>query len=213
LAGAPVVDYQTTVREQIFSSISDPNIAFILLILGVLGLYVEFSAPGLIFPGVGGAILVLLGLSGLSVLPLNWVGVVLLLLAFSFFILEFKFASHGIMGTGGVVSMILGCLLLVNGPPEMRIRTNTALVVTLPFAAITIGLLSLVIRARAQKVVTGPVAMLNTTGVAVTALSPQGKVFVHGEYWDAISAMPVSPGASVRVVGVERLALTVEPAS
>lgn len=213
LTGAHVLEYKTTVREQIFSSISDPNIAFILLILGVLGLYVEFSSPGLIFPGVGGGILVLLGISGLSVLPLNWIGIALLLLAFSFFVLELKFASHGILGVGGVVSMILGSLLLINGPPEMRIHIGTTLAVTLPFAAITLGLLSLVIRARAQKVVTGPDAMLNTMGIAVTALSPQGKVFVHGEYWDAISVMPVASGACVRVVRVEGLTLTVEPSS
>ncbi|MGA8598082.1 MAG: nodulation protein NfeD, partial [Bryobacteraceae bacterium] len=208
-----VIDYQPTIREETLSAISDPNIALILLVLGALGLYVEFSSPGLIFPGVGGGILVLLGLSGLSMLPLNWLGVALLLLALSFFILELKFASHGILGAGGVVAMILGSLFLINGPPEMRIHIGTALAVTLPFAAITAGLLSLVVRARAQRVATGPAAMLNTTGVALTPLSPQGKVFVHGEYWDAVSATPIAPGASVRVVRVEGLTLTVEPAS
>jgi membrane-bound serine protease (ClpP class) len=208
-----VVDYEPSIRERIFSSISDPNIAFILLILGALGIYVEFSSPGLIFPGVGGGILVLLGLSGLAVLPINWVGAALLLLSLSFFILELKFASHGILGAGGVVAMILGSLFLINGPPEMRIRISTALAVTLPFAIVTACLLTMVLRARSQRVVTGPTAMLNTTGVALTALSPQGKVFVHGEYWDAVSTMPIAPGASVRVVGVEGLTLTVEPAS
>jgi membrane-bound serine protease (ClpP class) len=213
LSAPHIVDYQPTLREQVFSAISDPNIALILLVLGALGLYVEFSSPGLIFPGVGGGILILLGLSGLSVLPLNWVGVALLLLAVSFFVLELKFASHGILGAGGVVAMILGSLFLINGPPEMRVRLGTALAVTLPFAAVTAGLLSLVVRARAQRVATGPDAMLNTIGVALTPLSPEGKVFVHGEYWNAVSAIPVATGASVRVVGVEGLTLTVEPAS
>ncbi len=213
LSAPVVIDYQPTIREQIFAAISDPNIALILLVLGALGLYVEFSSPGLIFPGVGGGILVLLGLSGLSMLPLNWLGVALLLLSLSFFILELKFASHGILGAGGVVAMILGSLFLINGPPEMRIRIGTALAITLPFAAVTAGLLSLIVRARAQRVVTGSAAMLNTMGVALTPLSPQGKVFVHGEYWDAVSATPIAPGASVRVVRVEGLTLTVEPAS
>jgi membrane-bound serine protease (ClpP class) len=209
LSKVRVVDYKPTIRQQVFSAISDPNIAFILMILGVLGIYVEFSSPGVIFPGVAGGILLVLGLSGLAVLPISWVGASLLLLAFSFFVLEAKFVSHGVLGTGGVVAMILGSLLLIEGPPEMRIRLSTAIAVTLPFAAITVFLLSLVIRARAQKVVTGPSAVLNTFGVALT----EGKVYVRGEYWDAVSAMPIEPGTSIRVIGVQGLTLTVEPVS
>jgi membrane-bound serine protease (ClpP class) len=213
LSRALVVDYKPTIREQIFSSISDPNIAFILLILGALGIYVEYLSPGLIFPGVAGGILLLLGLSALSVLPINWAGAALLLLAFAFFVLEIKFASHGILGTGGAVAMILGSLLLINGPPEMRIRVSTALTVALPFAAITLFLVSLVVRARAQKVMTGMTAIENTIGVALTTLSPAGQVLVRGEYWNAVSATPVAPGVSVRVIGVEGLTLKVEPTS
>jgi membrane-bound serine protease (ClpP class) len=107
--------------------------------------------------------------------------------------------------------MVLGSLLLINGPPEMRIRVSTALTVALPFAAITLFLVSLVIRARAQRVMTGMGAMQNTTGVAVTALSPTGQVLVRGEYWNAVSATPVAPGTSVRVLDIEGLTLTVEP--
>lgn len=182
LSRAQVVDYKPTIREQILSSISDPNIAFILLILGALGIYVEYLSPGLILPGVAGGILLLLGLSALSVLPINWTGAALLLLSFAFFVLEAKFASHGILGTGGAVAMVLGSLLLIKGPPEMRIRVSTALTVALPFTAITLFLVSLVVRARAQKVLTGMTAMRNTVGVALTALSPTGKVLVRGEY-------------------------------
>jgi membrane-bound serine protease (ClpP class) len=213
LSRAQIVDYSPAIREQIFSSISNPNIAFILLILGALGMYVEYLSPGLIFPGVAGGILLLLGLSALSVLPINWTGAALLLLALAFFVLEAKFASHGILGTGGAVAMILGSLLLINGPPEMRIRLSTALTVALPFAAITLFLVSLVVRARAQKVMTGMGAMQNTTGVAVTALSPTGQVFVRGEYWNAVSATPIAPGTSVRVIGMLGLTLKVEPTS
>ena len=213
VTGAQVVEYKPTIREHILSSISDPNIAFILLILGALGLYVEFLSPGLIFPGVVGGILVVLALSAISVLPINWAAVVLLLLAFSFFVLEAKFASHGILAAGGVAAMIMGALLLINGPPEMQIRMSTALTVALPFAAIAVFLVSLVVRARAQKVMTGITAMQNAAGVALTAISPHGKVLVRGEYWDAVSATPVAPGASIRVIGVHGLTLQVEPAS
>jgi membrane-bound serine protease (ClpP class) len=213
LSGAQVVEYEPTMREQIISAISDPNIAFILLILGVLGIYIEFLSPGLIFPGVAGGIMVLLGLSALSVLPINWVGAALLLLSFAFFVLEAKFASHGILAAGAVAAMILGSLLLINGPPAMRIHISTALPVALAFAAIAVFLVSLVVRARAQKVITGIAGMENTIGVALTDLSPRGKVFVHGEYWDAVSARAVSPGTSVRVIGMQGLTLQVEPAS
>jgi membrane-bound serine protease (ClpP class) len=109
--------------------------------------------------------------------------------------------------------MILGALLLVNGPPEMRIRLSTALTVALPFAAITLFLVSLVVRARSQKVMTGTAAMQNTIGIALTALSPAGQVLVRGEYWNAVSATPVASGASVRVIGIDGLTLKVEPTS
>src|SRR6185295_2346263 len=128
-------------RERVLAAISDPNIALILLVLGALGIYGEFSHPGLIVPGVAGAILVLLGLSALSMLPINWLGAALLLLAFAFFILEAKFASHGILAVGGAAAMILGSVLLVDSPlPEMRIHLTTAVALTLPFAAITVFL-------------------------------------------------------------------------
>jgi membrane-bound serine protease (ClpP class) len=213
LSRPQIIDYSPTIREEIFSSISDPNIAFIFLVLGALGIYVEYLSPGLILPGVAGGILVLLGLSAFSVLPINWTGAALLLLAFAFFALETKFASHGILGAGGAVAMILGALLLVNGPPEMRIRLSTALTVALPFAAITLFLVSLVVRVRSQKVVTGTAGMQNTIGVALTALSPAGQVLIRGEYWNAVSATPIASGASVRVIGIDGLTLKVEPTS
>ena len=211
LAGAEIVVYQKTTRESLVAAISDPNIAFVLLILGALGLYLEFTHPGLILPGVAGGILVLLGLAALSVVPINWGGVALLILAVTLFILEAKFASHGILGAGGAVAMVLGALLLVEGPPEMRIRLGTAVGVTLPFALITVFLLSLVLKARANKVVTGEAGMIGEEGVARTALRPRGTIFVHGELWDAVSSAEVEAGSRVRVVAVEGLTLQVEP--
>lgn len=213
LDGAEVVTYKPTAREWIISQVADPNIAFILLVLGALGVYVEFTAPGLIFPGVAGGILLLLGLSGLAVLPINWVGAALLALGAAMFVLEAKFASHGILGIGGSVALILGALLLVNGPPELRIHLSTALSVTIPFALITMFLVSLVVRARAAKSVFDDGGMINEIGEARTALTPHGKVFVHGEYWDAVSAVPVEQGREVRVVAIDGMKLRVEPAA
>lgn len=209
-AGAEVVDYQATARERIIGAVADPNIAFILLVLGALGIYVEFSSPGLILPGIAGGILVLLALSGLAVLPINWIGAALLLLGVTLFVLEAKFTSHGILGVGGTVSMILGALLLVNGPPEVRIHLVTALSVTLPFAIITMFLVTLVVRARQGKSLMADGGLLNEIGQARTALAPAGKVFVHGEYWDAVSDNPVEAGAEVRVVSVDGMRLRVE---
>lgn len=210
-AGADVIVVSLSWRERLISSIADPNIGFILVVLGALGLYVEFSSPGLIFPGVAGAVLVLLGLSSLAVLPINWVGVVLLILAAAMFILEAKVTSHGILGIGATVSMVLGAVLLVDGPPEVRIHLSTALAVSLPFALITMFLVSLVVRARRNKVLTGISGMLDEIGVARTDLSPAGKVFVHGEFWNAVSSAPVPEGSRVRVTAVNGLTLRVDP--
>ncbi|HLX45409.1 MAG TPA: nodulation protein NfeD [Bryobacteraceae bacterium] len=211
--GEEIVQYKPSARERIVSSVADPNIAFILLVLGALGIYVEFSAPGLILPGVAGGILALLGLSGLAVLPINWSGAALLILGVAMFVLEAKFASHGVLGVGGTVAMVLGALLLVNGPPELRIHLSTALAVSIPFAIITMFLVSLVIKARANKVLMSGGGLLNEVGQARTPLSPDGKVFVHGEYWDAVSSAPVETGAEVRVTAVDGMKLRVEPSS
>jgi membrane-bound serine protease (ClpP class) len=211
-AGAIVEVYEKSLRQKIVSSIADPNIALVLLVIGALSIYLEFNSPGLIVPGVVGAILVLLGLSAISVLPINWLGAALLLLAFTLFVLEAKFATHGILAVGGAVSMVLGAVMLVDSPvPEMRIHWGTAIALAVPFAAITMMLLSLAVRARRGKVETGSEGMIGQTGSAVTELAPEGKVFVHGEYWDAVSLRPAAAGARIRVTAIDRLKLTVEP--
>ena len=210
-AGAVVTDFQPSLRERIVTETDDPNLAFILLVLGALGIYVEFTSPGLIVPGVIGAIFALLGLSGLSVLPINWVGAALLILAMAFFILEAKFATHGILGISGAVCMALGALMLVDGPPDLRIHLGTALGVTIPFALITMFLVSLVLQARRNKVITGLSSMLHEIGEARTQLAPEGQILIRGEYWNAVSPVPVAPGDHVRVTAINGLTLTVEP--
>jgi membrane-bound serine protease (ClpP class) len=210
--GAAIEIYEKNLREKIISAIADPNLALVLLVLGALGIYVEFTSPGTIVPGILGAIMALLGLSALSVLPINWLGAALLLLAFALFILEAKFATHGILGAGGALSMVLGAVMLIDSPvPEMRIHLSTAVALALPFSLITMGLLSLVLRARHNKVVTGSEGMIGEIGTAVTPLAPEGRIFVRGEYWNAVAPAQVAAGGRVRVVAIDRLKLTVEP--
>jgi membrane-bound serine protease (ClpP class) len=214
LTGAKVDPYQPNLRERIILAIADPNIALILIVLGALGIYIEFNTPGVIAPGVAGAICILLGLSALSVLPINWTGVGLLVLAFTLFALEAKFVSHGVLTIGGAVAMVLGAVLLIDSPlPELRIRWSVAIALALPFALITSLLLTLVVQARANKVVTGPAGMLGEAGVAVTALDPAGKVQVRGEYWDAVAppGAHLEPGSKVRITAVQGLQLAVKP--
>jgi membrane-bound serine protease (ClpP class) len=210
--GAEIEVYQKSLRQSAIAAIADPNIALILLVIGALCIYVEFTSPGTILPGVVGAILVLLGLSALSILPINWLGAALLLAAFTMFALEAKFTSHGVLAVGGAICMALGAVMLVDSPiPEMRIHWSTAIALTVPFAAITVLLLSLALRARRAKVETGSEGMIGQIGEAITDLAPAGKVLVHGEYWDAVSLKPAAVGEGIRVTAIDRFKLTVEP--
>jgi membrane-bound serine protease (ClpP class) len=212
VTGANITSYELNTRQKILAAIADPNIALILLVLGALGIYVEFTSPGLIAPGIAGAILALLGLAALSMMPINWLGAALLILAMTLFVLEAKFTSHGILGIGGAVAMVLGAMLLVNSPlPELRIKLSTALALAVPFSLITVFLVSLVVQARANKVITGDEGMIGEIGVASTELAPDGMVFVHGEYWKATAPAPLPPGTRVRVTGIQGLRLSVEP--
>ncbi len=211
LAGAVVYPYELTGRQRILLPLIDPNLAFILLILGALGVYVEFSHPGLVFPGVVGGILAILGLMALSVLPINWAGAALILLGIACFVLEATIVSGGILAVGGTVAMILGAVMLVDtGIPELSINWMTAISVTLPFAFITVFLLRLAVKSFRYKVVTGSESMIGEIGEARTAINGKGRVFVHSELWNAASAKPIPDGSKVRVVAVEGLTLTVE---
>ncbi len=210
-AGAIIRPYAPTPRQRVVSGISDPNIALILLAFGVLGIMVEFSSPGLIFPGVVGALCAVLGLSAIAVLPLNWLGVTLILLALALFALEVKFISHGVLSLGGAVALVFGATMLVDTPiPEMRIQLTTALSVALPLALVTSLLVTLAWRARQAKVVTGAEGMIGQWGVALEDLLPQGRILVHGENWLARAPGMVSRGSHVRVNGVAGLVLRVE---
>lgn len=212
-AGTAVTNYEMTLKEKTLSVLMDPNIAFLLLVIGALSIFAEFQHPGAVIPGVSGAISVLLALFALNLLPTRYASLVLLLAAFILFALEAKYAAHGILGIGGIICMVFGGLFLVDGPiPEMRVQLATALAVSIPIGVIAIFLTTIVLRARRSRVTTGQEGMIGEIGVAKTALGPDGKVFVHGELWNATARASIAEGTRIRVAGVNGLHLVVEPA-
>jgi membrane-bound serine protease (ClpP class) len=213
LAGAVSYPFELSVRQRTLQPLTDPSLAFILLILGLVGIYIEFTHPGLIFPGVAGGILVIVSLMALSLLPINWAGAALILLGLACFILEATVTSGGILATGGTIAMVLGAVLLIDTEvPELSIGWGTAIAVTLPFALITVFLLRLAVQSLRYKVATGAESMVGEIGVAKTDIHGEGRVFVHGEWWNAQSEQPISSGAKVRVIGVDGLLLSVTTA-
>lgn len=212
LVGEQVRDYRMTLRQQILDFFMDPNMAFILLAVGALCLYIEFNHPGAVVPGLVGVISILLAAFAFNLLPTSVAAVVLILTSFVLFALEAKFTTHGVLAIGGIVTLTLGALMLVDAPiPQMQVHLLTALAVSIPFGVITVFLMSIAAKARASKVVTGTQGLIGEIGLAQTALSPQGKVFVHGELWDAIASANVASGQSVIVREVDGLRLRVDP--
>ncbi|MFY9742050.1 MAG: nodulation protein NfeD [Candidatus Sulfotelmatobacter sp.] len=212
LTGQPVVPYGMTVKEQVLNYLMDPNIAFILLAIGALALYAEFNHPGAVVPGTVGVVFILVAAFALNLLPTRFAAIVLILGAFALFAAEAKFATHGVLTIGGIVLLTLGGLLLVDAPiPQMRVHLWTALAVSIPLGAITAFLMSIALKARRNKLVSGSQGLIGETAVAQTPLSPRGKVFVHGEIWDAVSSSEVSAGQTVVVTKIDGLVLQVEP--
>jgi membrane-bound serine protease (ClpP class) len=212
LTEQPVRNYQMTLKEQILSYIMDPNITLIILLIGALCLYVEFNHPGAVVPGTIGVIFIVLAAFAMHLLPIRFAALAMILVAFLLFAAEAKFASHGVLTTGGIVLLTLGGLLLVDGPiPEMRVHLVTALAVSIPLGLITAFLMSIAVRARRNKVVTGEQGLIGEIGIAQTTLAPAGKVFVHGELWDAVSAVPIPAGERIVVRQVDGLTLRVDP--
>jgi len=201
-----------TLKERILAYLMNPNVAFILLAIGALALYAEFNHPGAVVPGTVGVVFILLAIFALNLLPTRFAALVLILASFALFALEAKFMTHGVLAIGGIVTMVLGALLLVDAPiPEMRVHLGTALAVSIPLGAITATIMSLALKARRNKVVTGAQGLVGEVGVAQTALSPSGKVFIHGELWDAVSSAQIAAGQRVVVRRVDGLQLEVEP--
>ncbi len=213
VANARITTVEMSLRQRLMSVLMDPNIAFLLLVLGGLALYAEFNHPGAVAPGVVGVIAIVLALFALNLLPMRFAALALLFVAFALFALEAKFATHGVLGAGGIVCMIIGGLFLVDGPiPQMRVNLVTAIAVSVPIGLIAVFLTTLVLRARRGRVATGSEGMIGEIGVARTPIGPDGKVFVHGELWNAVAKTAIAEGTRVRVAGVNGLHLLVEPA-
>jgi membrane-bound serine protease (ClpP class) len=214
LRNASQTSFELSGREKFLSRIVEPDIFFVLLIVGVLGIYTEFTHPGVIAPGVIGGISLVLALYAMHFLPVNLAGVFLILLALAFFILEAKFASHGVLVAGGIVSMLLGALFLIRSPlTGFGVSLFVALAVTLPFAIIAVFLMRLVLRSRKWKSATGKEELLGEQGVVIEPLQAgiEGMIRIHGELWRATSAHPLQQGSKVKVTRVDGLKLHVEP--
>jgi membrane-bound serine protease (ClpP class) len=206
--------FQLSGRQRFLARIVAPDMFFLLLIVGVLGLYTEFTHPGMVAPGVVGGICLVLALYAMQLLPVNVAGVFLILLALALFILEAKYTSHGVLVAGGVVSMLLGAMFLIRSPLTAGgVSLGIAVAATLPFAALTVLLMRLVLRSRKWKSATGTEELIGTQGVVVSAMAggAEGLIRIHGELWRAVSARPVPEGKPVRVLRVEGLKLYVEP--
>ena len=213
LTGDSIDDLQMTLRQRILDFLLDPNIAFLVLAIGALALYVEFNHPGAVLPGVVGVIFILLALFALNLLPTRYAAFTLIIGAFVLFALEAKFATHGILGLGGIALLTLGGLLLVDGPiPQLRVKLLTALAVSVPLGVITVFLMTIALRARRAKVVTGQQGMVGAVGEARTDIDPEGKVFIQGELWNAHAPSRVGIGEQVVVRKIEGLELEVEKA-
>jgi membrane-bound serine protease (ClpP class) len=210
--GGEVVRMNMSLRDQLLLTITNPNITYILLILGLYGLIFELQNPGAVFPGVVGGICLVLAFYAMHVLPVNYAGVALIVLGIIFFTLELYATSHGLLGAGGVVSLLLGSLMLFKSDiPFLKVSLEvimTVLVITVLFFVI---LLAFGLKAQFRKPVTGREGIVGETGVAKTGIDrKQGTVLVHGELWEARSETTVASGEQVKIVKVEGMVLTVE---
>lgn len=202
-SGAVLVEVEMDWRQQILASLSNPNVAYMLLMLGMLGIFFEISQPGVILPGAVGAIALLLALFAFQTLPINYVGVLLLLLAIVLFILEIKVVSYGMLTVGGMVAMTLGSLMLIDSSvPYLQISRPVIAATVLVSSGCFVLVLYFVIRTQKTWFVSGVEGMVGERGKALTDLNPEGRVFVHGEYWDARSVEPIASDTAIEVVRV-----------
>jgi len=211
LANPKKVVLEETLRTKILKTISNPNIAYILMMIGLAGLYFELSHPGAIFPGVIGGIALILAFFAMHTLPVNYAGILLIVLAIIFFIMEMKITSYGLLSVAGIVSLLLGSLMLFEAPtPDMKLSLRVVLPTVILISGFFVAVASLVFRAQISKPTTGSMGLVGEIGVVKKALTPEGKVFVHGELWNARAKQPLDQNVKVRVVKVVNLILEVE---
>jgi membrane-bound serine protease (ClpP class) len=210
LAGARVTSYEMGLRDKIFDAISNPDVAYVLMLLGFLGLFFELSNPGVILPGVIGGISLILAFFAFQTLPVNYAGLLLILLAVILFVAEVLVVSHGILAIGGIIAMVLGSLMLFpSSVPYLRLSRWLIASTTLVMAAFFIVVVAKVIQAQREKPISGREGMIGEHGLAATDIDGAGKVMVHGEYWNASSAEPIAKGEKVEVTALEGLTVTV----
>ncbi|MBP8985009.1 MAG: nodulation protein NfeD [Syntrophobacterales bacterium] len=209
--GAVVNRKKMGFRERVLTTISDPNIAYLLMLIGLAGLYFEFAHPGAVIPGVVGGISLILAFFALQTLPVNYAGVLMILLAIILFIAEVKVVSHGILTIGGIVSLILGSLILYESPdPALRVSLGVMVPAIVLVSLFFVAVISLAVKAQLRKPETGMEGMVGKEGVAITAIHQAGKVLVGGEYWNAESERGISEGSRIKVLGMKGLKLIVE---
>jgi membrane-bound serine protease (ClpP class) len=207
-----VIHYAMGWRLEMLKALSDPNIAYLLMTIGSIGLLAELYNPGAILPGVVGAISLILAFYSLQSLPVNYAGVLLILLGIVFFVLEATVTSYGVLAIGGVVSMVLGSLMLIKtDAPFLQISWAVIIPVVTAAAAFSLLIVGMGVSAMRSRPVSGREGMVGLVGVARTPLSPQGKIFVRGELWDAVSEQPLEPGDHAEVTRIEGLKLFVKP--
>jgi membrane-bound serine protease (ClpP class) len=210
--GTPVKNISEPLRTRILKHIADPNIAFILMMIGLAGLYFELAHPGVVLPGVVGALSLLLAFYAFQTLPVNFIGLLLILLAFILFLLEIFVTSFGLLTVGGVISLLLGSMMLYQkGETGMNIAWSVLIPTVAVISLFFIGVAALVLKSQMRRSLTGEAALVGERGVAYTDLKPEGQVFIHGEYWQAVSEEPVAAGDAVEVVKVVSLKLFVRP--
>lgn len=210
---AEVRDIPMGIRYRILLAVSNPNIAYFLLMIGMLGLYFEFSHPGAVLPGVVGAICLILFLFSLQTLSLNVAGLLLIVLATVLFIVDIKAPTHGVLTTGGIIAMILGSVMLFNAPePALRVSWGAIIPTVLVVTAFFVFVLAKALRAQTRRAATGKSALIGEIGEARSRIDKEGTVFLSGEHWNAVSDTPIEPGEKVRVLSVDRRILKVEKA-
>ena len=214
LSNAVRTPFELSGRQKFLARIVQPDVFFLLLIVGVLGLYTEFTHPGMVAPGVVGGICLVLALYAMQLLPVNIAGVFLIFLAIGLFILEAKYTSHGVLAAGGIVAMLLGAMFLIRSPLTAGgVSLGIAVAATVPFAVLTVVLMRLVLRSRQWKSATGREELVGSQGIVVSPIAGgvEGMIRIHGELWRAISQEAVAEGKPVRVLKMEGLKLYVEP--
>ncbi|MFH2042109.1 MAG: nodulation protein NfeD [Acidobacteriota bacterium] len=203
LHGKQVVEMEMTARQKFLLTISNPNLAYLLLMIGLLGLYFEFSNPGAILPGVLGGIALLLAVFSFQILPINYVGLILILLAIGLFLLEIKIQSYGVLSVGGIIAMLIGSIMLIDAPiPELKPSLKLIIPMVMGLSLIFISLVVLAVRAYTRRSVTGKEGLVGEIGLVLSVLNPEGKVFVHGEIWKATADEKILKGAKVEVIEV-----------